>query len=142
MKKTIEMKPPFSDRYRPTYQPSSVRKVTSTPSQYAELLDTCATLLDVSRNDIEMKIHAAIKQVLHPAEIQTLLEQTIQFETHPNYAVTMGIITTKLVQNAIDKPINRKTWSSVVCALTIRLSPQHTLNNAKRSTLYARSSYL
>ncbi|HLD36754.1 MAG TPA: tRNA uridine-5-carboxymethylaminomethyl(34) synthesis GTPase MnmE [Planctomycetota bacterium] len=42
-----------------------------------------------------------------------------------------------LVQNAIDKPINRKTWSSVVCALTIRLSPQHTLNNAKRSTLYA-----
>lgn len=42
-----------------------------------------------------------------------------------------------LVQNAIDKPISRKTWSSIICALTIKLPPQHTLNNAKRSTLYA-----
>jgi tRNA modification GTPase len=39
-----------------------------------------------------------------------------------------------LVQNAIDKPINRKTWSSVLCTLTIRLSPQHTFNNVLRST--------
>ena len=44
-----------------------------------------------------------------------------------------GPRTLTLVQNAIDKPINRKTWSSIICALTIRLSPQHTLNNVKRS---------
>src|SRR3989338_7464955 len=109
MKPTLNMASPFDHKFTKS-APSVVP--TSPPHRFADIFHTYIQILESPYDQYSnpSSEHATLLQKIEESssnsDLQTFLENTIQYENHPHYPWATGIILTKLIQNSHDSGFN------------------------------------